>query len=401
MRYVVTGAAGFLGWHSRARLALEPEAAVTALARPQWSPAELERAVAGLGPQDAIVHIAGVNRGPAHELEEGNATLADDLVRALQARGVAPRLVFAGSNYADEGHPGRDTPYGRGKRAAGELLRAWGERAGAPVTEFRFPGLFGEHGRPDYNSFVATFAHRIATGGHPEVVGDRELPLIHVQDAVAMMLQAAGSAAPAAQRLVHPAGRPALISAVARRLRELHDCYAPTGDIPHLRDAFDVQLFNTLRAAMWPAAYPFRPTAHRDERGVLVETVRVHPGRAEVSDGGGGQAFVSVTDPGHVRGNHVHLTKIERFQVICGTGVIRLRRLLTPDVLEFAVHGDHPAVIDMPTLWTHSIENVGDEPLVTAFWTHELLDPEHPDTYPMGVLDGRDRPPAPDGEGVR
>ncbi|GAB97095.1 putative polysaccharide biosynthesis protein [Kineosphaera limosa NBRC 100340] len=391
-RVVVTGAAGFLGWHTRARLAtlgVFEGAGLTSLGRAQWEPESLAEAVRGLGPDDLVVQLAGINRGADDNLAAGNVGLARDLIDALEAARANPTVIFAGSNYADDDHPGRDTPYGRGKRAAGEALRDWGARASAPVVEFRFPGLFGEHGRPDYNSFVATFAHRIANGAQPEVVGDRELPLIHVQDAVALLLGAAHAArvgeAPG-QRVVHPLGRPVLISAMAQRLRELHATYAPAGDIPALRDTFDVRLFNTLRAAMWPSAYPFRPTAHRDERGALVETVRVHPA------GSGGQAFVSTTRPGFTRGNHVHLAKIERFQVISGSGVIRLRRLLEGPVLEFAVDGEHPAVIDMPTLWTHSIENTGDTPLVTAFWANELLDPQHPDTYPMAVLDGPDRP---------
>lgn len=396
-RIVVTGAAGFLGWHTRARLAtlgVFEGRGLTSLTRATWQATDLAEAVRGLGPADTVVHIAGINRGSEDELSEGNVVLASDLVAALEATGATPVVVVAGSNYADDDHPGRDTPYGRGKRAAGEVLRAWGERAGAAVVEIRFTGLFGEHGRPEYNSFVATFAHRIATGGAPEVVGDRELPLIHVQDAVTMLLDAAARGRQGAprQELVHPDGRSVLISAVARRLRELHEVYSPAGDIPALADEFDIALFNTLRAAMWPRDYPMAVTAHSDERGRLVETVRVHPGDGRC--GGGGQAFVSTTNPGFTRGNHVHLAKIERFQVISGRGLIRLRKLLTDEVLEYPVDGDRPVLIDMPTLWTHSIENIGDEPLVTAFWANELLDPEHPDTYPMPVLDGPDRPAA-------
>ncbi len=392
MRYVVTGAAGFLGWHTRARLALTG-ADVTALTRQDWTPAALDAAVGALTPQDAVLHLAGINRGPEADLEAGNVALADDLVAALTRTGAGPTVVVAGSNYADDDHPGRDTPYGRGKRGAGAALRAWGERVGARVVELRFPGLFGEHGRPDYNSFVATFAHRIATGGQPSVVGERELPLIHAQDAVATLLRAAGDDAPldpvvalpeldiphsCVQMVARPQGRPVAISAVAARLRDLHDCYAPAGDIPALGDALDVALFNTLRAAMWDAgARGFAPTAHRDPRGELLETIRVH--------GGGGQSFVSTTRPGHVRGNHLHLHKIERFAVVAGRGLIRLRRLLDDRVVELPVSGEEPRIIDMPTLWAHSIENVGDTGLVTFFWADELFDPARPDTYPMPV----------------
>jgi UDP-2-acetamido-2,6-beta-L-arabino-hexul-4-ose reductase len=50
-------------------------------------------------------------------------------------------------------------------------------------------------------------------------------------------------------------------------------------------------------------------------------------------------------------------------------------------VVEFRVSGDQPAFVDMPTLHTHSITNVGNGELLTLFWAHEIFDPERPDTY--------------------
>jgi len=411
MRVVVTGAGGFLGWHTRTRILLtRPDWEVVPVGRAEWP--RLTDLVRGA---DAVLHLAGHNRGEEDDLANGNVALATELTAALDAAGGSspPTVVYAGSTYVDPGHWGVDSPYAAGKRGAGDALRAWGARTGAPVREVRLPGLFGEHGRPEYNSFVATFAHRIARGEEPQIVGDRELPLLHVQDAAGALLDAVdrtralertravdkGSAvdetgasdagrvvADDAAEVTWPQGRPILISEVARRFAQMHRIYAPVGEIPSLADAFDVNLFNTLRAAMWPQAYPLRPVPRSDERGTLVETIRVH--------GGTGQAFVSSTNPGYTRGDHVHLHKIERFQVLSGTGLIRLRRTFTDEVLEFRCTGEEPAVIDMPTLWTHSIENVGDEPLVTAFWTNDLLDPAHPDTYPLPVLTGHDRPKA-------
>ncbi|GMA38669.1 NAD-dependent epimerase/dehydratase family protein [Mobilicoccus caccae] len=383
MRIVVTGANGFLGLHTRTRLLLtRPDDVVVPVGRAQW-----EALPDLLCDADAVLHLAGYNRGDDADLADGNTALAEELVRALEAARATPTVVYAGSTYVDEGHWGADSPYATGKRRAGDVLRAWGERAGAAVREVRFTGLFGEHGRPHYNSFVATFAHLVATGGTPKIVGDRELPLLHVQDAAAALLAAMDTdevSTTGGSEPIRPPGRPTLISEVAQRFTHMHRIYAPVGEIPALTGEFDVHLFNTLRAAMWPQAYPLRPVPRSDQRGTLVETIRVH--------GGTGQAFVSSTNPGFTRGDHVHLHKIERFQVLSGTGLIRLRRVLSDEVLEFRVTGDEPAVIDMPTHWTHSIENIGDDELVTSFWTNELFDPDRPDTYPLPVLTGRDRP---------
>jgi UDP-2-acetamido-2,6-beta-L-arabino-hexul-4-ose reductase len=43
--------------------------------------------------------------------------------------------------------------------------------------------------------------------------------------------------------------------------------------------------------------------------------------------------------------------------------------------------GSFPSFVDIPTLHTHSITNVGDDELITLFWTDEFFNPDSPDTY--------------------
>lgn len=375
MKVVVTGAAGFLGWHTRVRLTtLQPAVQVVPLDRAAFEDdTRLHQALDGA---EAVLHLAGINRADPEQVEHGNIRLADRLAQALTSTGARPRVGYAGSTQADT-----DTPYGRGKRAAGSRLAEWGQRCGAGVQEVRLPGLYGEHGRPDYNSFVATFAHRIAEGTQPQVTGDREVPLLHVQDAAGALIDSvlAPSATPTGGEpaVLRPSAPKLGISWVRNRLTTFRDVYA-TGEIPDLTSAVDVSLFNTLRAALWRHRTQIPLTPRTDPRGSLVEVVRQH--------GGQGQTFFSTSHPGVRRGDHFHLHKIERFVVLAGTGVIRLRRMLTDDVVQIPVDGRTPVAVDMPTLWTHSIENTGTEPLLTMFWVNELFDPDNPDTHPEPVL---------------
>ena len=113
------------------------------------------------------------------------------------------------------------------------------------------------------------------------------------------------------------------------RWPDLHRVYA-SGDIPPLLTDFDVDLFNTFRAAMFPAHYPIRLVPRADHRGSLVEVVRAH--------GGQGQTFVSTTRPGVTRGDHFHLRKVERFVVLAGRATITLRRMFSHEIVR--VPGD-------------------------------------------------------------
>lgn len=362
----VTGATGFFGWHLRGRLrAVRPETRVRVIDREAFSDRQTLRSrLAGV---NGVVHLAGANRGPDDRVQDTNVGLARDLVSALEDAGGAPPVVYADSTHAEG-----DTPYGRSKREAGRLLAGWGERAGANVCDLRFPNLYGECGRPDYNSAVATFCRDLAEGRSSVVNPQGSTELLHVQDACALVLDALEGDRPGIRRVK---GRPIAIPELYGRLRRFRDGYGGAL-LPDLADGLDLGLFNALRTAMFPAAYPLPLAEHRDPRGMFAELARGH-GRTQTS--------ISTTAPGVTRGQHFHLDKIERFVVVKGTAVMRLRRLFGDEVVRFEVSGEHPVVVDMPPLFAHDITNTGEEELLTVFWANDHFDPQAPDTYPEPV----------------
>ena len=178
--------------------------------------------------------------------------------------------------------------------------------------------------------------------------------------------------------LQHPARKkptsctPAQIIGEWDALKKVYD----RGEIPDLDSNLRVDLFNTLRSELFPDHYPVKLTLRSDHRGSLFEAVRAHQK---------GQAFISTTKPGIVRGNHFHLHKVERFCVISGKATIRLRKLFSTDIAVFDVSGEQPSFIDIPTLHTHDITNTGTSDLITLFWSNEFYDPDHPDTWTENV----------------
>lgn len=366
MKVAITGGQGFLGWHTASRLRALHHVDAVRLGREELgSPDRLAAALAGV---DAVLHLAGVNRADTdRQVEEGNVALARDLAAALGSLGRPVDVVYANSVQAD-----LDNPYGRGKARAAESLGDAVRASGGHLADLLLPNLFGEHGRPSYNSFVATFAHEVAAGRVPTVTGDRQIELLHVQDAAHALLSSIGRSE---RRTV--SGEARGIGEVLELLQEHHRLYAERGEIPPLPGRFEVNLFNTYRSAAFPSMWPLSPQVHADQRGDLFETVRAH--------GGTGQGFVSTTGPGQLRGDHYHLHKVERFFVVRGEAEISLRRLLHDDVVTFRLSGDRPSFVDMPTLWVHNIRNVGDSELITMFWADQLLDPDNPDQYPEKV----------------
>jgi UDP-2-acetamido-2,6-beta-L-arabino-hexul-4-ose reductase len=358
LKLALTGGGGFLGWHVRVLLRALGWPEPTIITRADL--ADPRVVAAKVGGADRVLHLAGVNRGDPTEVADGNRRLAAQLAAGLRAATDPPsRVVYANSVQAGNG-----TPYGDAKADGARILAD----TRLPVEDVLLSNLYGEHGRPHYNSAVATFCRVLAEGGQPEVHTDREIALVHVTDAAARLVgvPAGNSWDPA---------MPALrlgVRELAERLTGLAATYR-TGEIPVLTDRHLVRLFNTYRSHCFPTHYPLALPRRADARGELVETVKVH--------GGGGQTFSSTSHPGVTRGEHFHLAKVERFVVLRGTAEISLRRVGYTDVMRFPVSGDQPVAVDMPTMWVHKLVNTGDDELVTLFWTNELFDPERPDTW--------------------
>lgn len=357
----LTGAHGFLGWHVRGALLERGVGSRPVAVGDAWSEAE---AVAAIDGAQRLIHAAGVNRGSDEEVREGNLRFARQVAGALRAAEAPPAVVVFANSVQATG----DSVYGRAKAEAADILREAAESRGLRFEDRLLPNLFGEHGVPFYNSVVATFSHLLATGGTPAVQTDRELELLHAQDAADLLVGATTTADALLTR--------ATVSEVLAKLTSIADLYRG-GEIPDIARPFDRDLFNTYRSFSFPAGGPFPLRANTDARGSFFELVR--------AGGGESQASFSTTAPGISRGDHFHRRKVERFAVVEGDAVISMRRLFSREVLRFEVSGERPVAIDMPTLWPHKIENTGERTLVTSFWANELFRPESPDTIAEAV----------------
>ncbi|MCC2594336.1 hypothetical protein LKO27_13065 [Tessaracoccus sp. OS52] len=308
-----------------------------------------------------LVHIAGVNRASDGEVRDGNVLFANQIAEALRRAGTPPPVVV----YANSTQAGNGTVYGTAKAQAGDVLAAAAADVGAEFVDVRLPNLFGEHGKPFYNAVTATFCHLLAEGGHPTVENDKELTLLHAQNAADLLTGAVDTSGQAGLE------QQETVSGLLRRLTGQAELYAQ-GQIPDISNPFDRDLFNTYRSYVIHSKTPISLTRHADARGSFFEVIRSH--------GGTGQSSFSTTVPGISRGDHYHRRKVERFTVLAGAARISLRRLFSDEVLHFDVTGAAPVAVDMPTMWAHRITNTGSGELYTSFWTDDLFDPSRPDT---------------------
>ncbi len=343
---------------------------------------------------DFVFNLAGVNRPEnPKDFMKGNFGFASELLGLLEHHGNKCPVMLSSSAQASLEGRYAGSAYGESKLAGEELFFDYGKRTGAPVLVYRFPNLYGKWCRPRYNSAVATFCDAIANG-RPYTVSDPtvELELLHIDDLVEEMLSALlgeehRCGYDGLEPVPDPEGRychvPATDRATLGEIVSLLESFrASRGDlsVPDLTEgSLSKKLWSTFESyyGAGSLAYPLR--ANRDARGSFTEFLRT-PERGQVS--------VNVSKPGVTKGNHWHHSKWERFLVVSGEAVIRLRRVGLDGsgepypVDEYRVSGDNPIVVEMAPGMTHSITNLSaTDDLVTVMWANEPFDPENPDTY--------------------
>ena len=450
---------------------------------------------AALALADVVYHLAGVNRPQdPQEFETGNAGLTQEICQHLIETRRAPKLILSSSTQA-----ALDNPYGVSKRRAEDEVYAYAAATGAEVAVYRLPNVFGMGCRPNYNSAVATFCHNIAHD-LPVQVSDpaREMELVYIDDVVEALLE---DVVCGQLSVVGDCGAEPMHSAQAQQTTDelsvvscqlsvkeelppdaqaqrttdngqrttlhKHSAEAPqTTDnrqpttlpaptyrvtlgrivgmlesfkrsrtdlqVPDQADGFSKKLYATYLSYLPPDQFSYPLKMNVDARGSFTEFIKT-PERGQVS--------INISKPHITKGNHWHHTKNEKFLVVAGRGVIRLRKaggreelsvvgcqlsaeddcngradrprsadlspaarganaqadssrcLQTTDnrqpttdnrpstgILEYHVSGEKLEVVDIPPGYTHNIENLGDTDMVTVMWANEALDLARPDT---------------------
>lgn len=322
---------------------------------------------------DFVFHLAGVNR-PKDESEfmKGNFGFTSTLLDTLKKYdNKAPVLITSSIQAA------LDNPYGKSKKAGEELMFNYGRENGVKTLVYRLPNVFGKWCRPNYNSAVATFCNNIAND-LPITVNDRAhmMHLVYIDDIVDEFICAIkGQEHKNGDFCEVPVTHKITLGEIADLLYSFK-ASRQNLSIPNQADAFSKKLYATYISYLPKNEFAYPLKMNVDPRGSFTEFLKTDEY---------GQVSVNISRPHIVKGNHWHHTKNEKFLVVSGKGVIRFRHPESDEVTEYFVSGDKLTVVDIPTGYTHNIENLGDTDMVTIMWANEKFDPNKPDTYFLEV----------------
>lgn len=315
-----------------------------------------------------IVHLAGLNR---HEdqsvIYESNMNLSQELLNSIKRVEFKGKLIFSSSIQES-----LNNSYGKSKKDSRNLFIKESKSNGFSFSGLILPNVYGPFGKPNYNSFIPTFCHKIYNEEKVEIQENNQVQLIYIDTVISILINEIENIYSNYEIHVDPE-KIISVNEVKNILIEFKKEYIDSNIIPNLGSSFKLNLFNTFRSFIdLETFFPVRFKDNIDKRGNFIEILKSNSK---------GQYSFSTTKPNKTRGNHFHTKKVERFAVIKGESLIQLRKIGTNKIIKFQLSGNNPSFVDIPVWYTHNISNIGDGELITLFWINESYDINNPDTY--------------------
>jgi UDP-2-acetamido-2,6-beta-L-arabino-hexul-4-ose reductase len=322
---------------------------------------------------DFVFHLAGINKAEEEsDFMNGNYYLTSEILRLLKKHNNNCPVMFSSSIQAD-----LDNPYGKSKKAAEDLVFSHGKEIGSKIFVYRLPNVFGKWCRPNYNSVIATFCYNVLHDlpvkvNNPDVL----MNLVYIDDLVEELLKILKHH----ENTVSSYYEVPIVHTI--KLREILDIIYSfkksriENKLPEITSEIIKKLHSTYLSYLPFNKMKYDLKMNIDNRGSFTEFIKTDKN---------GQISINISKPMIVKGNHWHHSKHEKFLVVNGVGVIRLRNYNSNEVIEYFVSGEKLEVIDIPSGYIHNIENVGNSNLVTIMWVNEIFDINNPDTFSLEV----------------
>ncbi len=324
---------------------------------------------------DFVVHLAGANRPlTTEEFYSGNANFTFKLCELLKKENRQIPIIFSSTIQA-----AKDNDYGKSKKMAEDYLIDFGKNNKCPVYIYRLSNVFGKWCRPNYNSVVATFCHNI-THDLPITINDENalITFVYIDDIVKEFIDVIKGFVKVDVASQYLEVRP-LYEVTLGKLAQLLYKFKESRKTLNVADTsggFETKLYATYLSYIEPTDYAYELKMNVDNRGSFTEFIKT---------ASAGQYSINVAHPGIAKGQHWHHSKNEKFLVVAGKAIIKLRQIDSEEIYEYIVSGEKLTVVDIPVGYTHSITNIGDVDLVTVMWASESFNKDKPDTYFLEV----------------
>lgn len=313
-----------------------------------------------------IYHLAGTTRSNSVEdFMINNVEFTKKLIKILKINDLKVPILFSSSIHAET-----NSEYGRTKLESEKLIVDYGKQSNVKVFLYRLSNVFGKWARPDTYGVVATFCRNVSRDISINVHDDSKILHLHyIDDVVESFYQCLNNEMNSIRIFDISLGD------LAKKIRSYSN-FSSTSELPKFENKIDKFLFSTYISYM-PLDRIVSPlNSFKTNNSEFSELIKLNEY---------GQISLNIVNSKSIRGNHWHQTKHEKFLVIQGCGIIRQRDYYSREINEWHLNGKNLEWVDILPGFVHSIENTGEEPLITIMWASEVYDASNPDTFSENV----------------
>lgn len=360
MRVLITGSRGFIGKNLIPLLLSKHHSIIELTKKDKISEINFNEV-------DFIFHLAGENKNDDYaQFTENNITLTKNLINKFKDLKKHIPIIFSSSIQAEN-----DSIYGKSKLAAENLLIDYYENSNL-LNIYRLNNIFGKWSQPNYNSFVATFAHNISRN-LPIQIDDKEIELTYIDDLVnrfeSDLNYFANNGFFKKNKKIKTYRTS--VSYVADKFYYFQNARANNSELTFIT-LFDKFLYSTFISYLPPDNFFIKTKSNLDDRGNFLEFFK----NSRI----GSFSFITCK-AFKTRGNHFHFTKVERFLVVKGEITIEFNDIYSSKKIIFNLSEKNLDVIETIPGWNHKIVNNTNMDAIIFAWTNEIFDKNNPDTY--------------------
>ncbi len=366
MNILITGYKGFLGKNLVYNLKKNKKIKVFNFGKEH----NLEDLKKFINKSKVIFHFAGENRNKNEKnFFVNNIDLTKNIIEIIKKKNKKTHLIFASTNQIIK----KKNIYSKTKLLAENLLKKNASKLFS-VKIYRFTNIFGKWAKPNYNSVIATFCHLISRNKKIKLSKINNLiEFLYIDHVIKLFEADLKNKQKKKFELVNKFKNTFKIK-LHDLARKINYFYLNRKNLLceiELAHGFDKFLYSTYISYIPISQYKYIVTSKNDKRGSFYEFIKSSKN---------GQISILKVKPNQTRGNHYHMTKVEKFFILSGKGEFIFENLITKIQKKIKVNYLQKTIVETIPGWVHNIKNTGKKDLIFILWSNEIYNKNNPDT---------------------
>ena len=313
---------------------------------------------------DVIIHLAGSNREKIiKNFENNNQKLTKFICKNMKKN----QKIFFSSTTLNS----KKSPYVESKKECEKILKNYQKKIKFKLCIMKLNNIFGKDCKPYYNSVIATFCHSLPRNLPVTVnTSNKRIKFTYVEDLNLEILKLLNQKKTPKKYFIQK-----YYNFSVKQIYNYIKSFEVTRNklfSDSLSRGFLKKLYSVYLTYVPKKKLKNKLIIHKDKRGKFIELLK---------NNSNGQISFLTVNPKKERGNHFHITKVERFYPLKGKGKIVFKKIDENKINVINFNANYPEVIETIPGTAHKIVNTSSNEIFMLIWSNEIYSPKKPDTH--------------------